>query len=282
MSPAKAKTRPVRQDQRKNSLYLLYSLVSRDFKLKYRRSVLGIVWSILNPLLMMIVMTLIFSNMFRWDFGQYPYALYLILGHVLFTMFQEGSNSALRSIIEAGPLIMKVHIAKIVFPTEKVFFAVVNFLFSLFAVVGVYIFFAITAPEYAFSLYKVIAAPVVIILLIFFTLGIAYLVSALTVFFRDIEHLWNVLTTLWFYLTPVFWPYEVLRDRGIDWVYTVIQFNPMYHFVTCFRETMTGINLDSDIGTMHELGYCAVFAFVTFAIGLFVFRRLENKFIMYL
>ncbi len=272
-----------RQNQRRNGLYLLYSLVSRDFKIKYRRSVLGVVWSILNPLLMMIVMTIIFSNMFRFEFNLYPYALYLILGHVLFTLFQEGSNSALRSIIDAGSLIKKVHVNKIVFPTEKVFFAVVNFLFSLIAVVGVYIFFNVTEPGvYAFTLNRIIAVPVILILVIVFTLGISYLVSALTVFFRDIEHLWNVLTTLWFYLTPVFWPYDVLRDRGFDWVYTIIQFNPMYHFVTAFRHAMTGIAQESDIALTSEIGLCAIFAFVTFGVGLLVFRALQKRFILYI
>ncbi len=267
----------------RNSLYLLYNLVSKDFKLKYRRSILGVIWSILNPLLMMLVMTLIFSNLFRFEFDDYPFALYLILGQVFFTLFQEGTNSSLRSIIDSAPLIKKIHIEKIIFPTEKVLFAVVNFLFSLLAVYGVLIFFAFIDPTpYAFSAYKMIGVPVLLVLLIFFTLGVSYLVSALTVFFRDIEHLWGVLTTLWFYLTPIFWPYEVLRDRGFEWVYTIIQFNPMYHFVTCFRQMMTGINLESDLGTIPEVGLCAIFAGVTFGVGLLVFRGLQKRFIFYI
>lgn len=276
MSKAKQTGKSTRPKQSKNSLYLLYNLVSRDFKIRYRRSVLGVAWSMLNPLLMMIVMSLIFSNIFRFQFDMYPYAIYLLLGQVFFTIFQDGTNGSLRSIIDAAPLIKKVYVEKIIFPTEKVFFAVVNFCFSLIAVLLVLMFFGMVPS------WKIILVPVLLLLLIFFTLGAGYLISSLTVFFRDIEHLWSVLTTLWFYLTPIFWPYDALAGNGLSWVYTIIQFNPMYHFVACFRQMVTGVALPSDIGVTAELGLCAAFAVVTFAVGLFTFKKLEKKFILYI
>lgn len=262
--------------QNKNSLYLLYNLVSRDFKIRYRRSVLGVAWSMLNPLLMMIVMSLIFSNIFRFQFDMYPYAVYLLLGQVFFTIFQDGTNGSLKSIIDAAPLIKKIYVAKIIFPTEKVFFSIVNFCFSLIAVMLVLLFFGMIPS------WKLILVPVLLLLLVLFTLGTSYLISALTVFFRDVEHLWGVLTTLWFYLTPVFWPYDALAGNGISWIYTIIQFNPMYHFISCFRQMVTGVALPSDFGIGVELGLCAVFAVVTFAVGLFTFKKLEKKFILYI
>lgn len=262
--------------QNKNSLYLLYNLVSKEFKLKYRRSVLGVLWSMLNPLLMMIVMALIFSNIFRFQFDMYSYAIYLILGQTLFAIFQEGTNGSLRSIIDAAPLIKKVYVEKIIFPTEKVFFAFVNFLFSLIAVAAVMLFFGMVPS------WKLVGLPVLLVLLALFTLGASYLNSALTVYFRDIEHLWSVLATVWFYFTPIFWPLEALANNGIEWVYTVIQFNPMYHFVACFRQMVTGISLPTDVGVVMELGYCSVFAVITFAVGLFVFKKFEKKFILYI
>ena len=276
MSKAKQTGKSTRPKQSKNSLYLLYNLVSRDFKIRYRRSVLGVAWSMLNPLLMMIVMSLIFSNIFRFQFDMYPYAIYLLLGQVFFTIFQDGTNGSLRSIIDAAPLIKKVYVEKIIFPTEKVFFAVVNFCFSLIAVLLVLMFFGMVPS------WKIILVPVLLLLLILFTLGAGYLISSLTVFFRDIEHLWGVLTTLWFYLTPIFWPYDALAGNGLSWVYAIIQFNPMYHFVACFRQMVTGVALPSDIGVTAELGLCAVFAVVTFAVGLFTFKKLEKKFILYI
>ncbi len=272
-----AETKALTQDrQQRNSLYLLGNLVSKEFKLKYRRSVLGIVWSMLNPLLMMIVMALIFSNIFRFSFDMYPFAVYLILGQTFFAVFQDGSNGSLRSIIDAAPLIKKVRVQKIIFPTERVLFAGVNFCFSLIAVALVMIFFGMVPS------WKAVLVPVLLALLLVFTLGVGYLISSLVVFFRDVEHLWGVLTTIWFYLTPIFWPYEALMQNGIEWVFQLIQFNPMFHFVACFRQLVTGISLPSDFGVTVELGLCAVFAFVTFFVGLLVFKKLEKKFILYI
>lgn len=276
MSKAKQTGKSTRTKQNKNSLYLLYNLVSRDFKIRYRRSVLGVAWSMLNPLLMMIVLSLIFSNIFRFQFDAYPYAIYLLLGQVFFTIFQDGTNGSLRSIIDASGLIKKVYVEKIIFPTEKVFFAVVNFCFSLIAVTLVLFFFGMVPS------WKIIALPALLVLLVVFTLGMSYLISSLTVFFRDIEHLWGVMTTLWFYLTPIFWPYDALAGNGLNWVYTIIQLNPMYHFVACFRQMVTGVPLPSDIGVAAELGLCTVFAVVTFAVGLITFKKLEKKFILYI
>lgn len=276
MSESTRGTKASGKQANKNSLYLLANLVSRDFKLRYRRSVLGVVWSMLNPLLMMIVMALIFSNIFRFEFNLYPFAIYLILGQVFFTVFQDGTNGALRSIIDAAPLIKKVRVEKIIFPTEKVFFAIVNFAFSLIAVLAVFVFFGMVPS------WKIVFAPVLLALLGIFTLGISYLISSLTVFFRDIEHLWSVLTTVLYYFTPIFWPYDALQSFGVDWVYNIIQFNPMYHFVSCFRQICTGYPLPSDPSFVFEIGLCAVFAVVTFAVGLFTFKKLEKKFILYI
>ena len=259
-----------------NSLYLLFNLVSREFKLRYRRSVLGIVWSMLNPLLMMIVMALIFSNIFRFSFDLYPFAVYLILGQTFFSVFQDGTNRSLRSIIDAAPLIQKIQVNKIVFPTEKVVFAGVNFCFSLIAIALVMLFFRMIPS------WQIILIPILLLFLLAFTLGVSYIISACVVFFRDVEHLWSVIITIWFYFTPIFWPYEALAGNGFGWVFTLIQFNPMYHFVATFRQITTGVSLPSDISVMAEFGICALFAAVSFALGLLIFKKLEKKFILYI
>lgn len=275
MRPAANQINKRSTQQNKNSLYLLYNLISKEFKLKYRRSILGVAWSILNPLLMMIVMALIFTNIFRFEFNMYPYAIYLILGQTLFAVFQDGTNGSLQSIIDYAPLIKKVRVEKIIFPTEKVLFAVVNFFFSLIAVVGVMAFFQMVPS------WMVILTPVLLILLTLFTLGVGYIVATLAVFFRDMIHLWGVLMTVWFYFTPIFWPLEALGGGKITWVMSLIQFNPMYHFVACFRQMVTGVSLSSDIGVFTELGFCAIFALVTFIVGLIVFKKNEKRFILY-
>ena len=254
----------------RNSLYLLYNLVSKDFKLKYRRSVLGVLWSVLNPLLQMIVMVLVFTNIFRFDIENFP--VYLILGQVLMTLVTDATTNAMSSILDAAPLIKKIYIEKIIFPTEKNFFAVVNFALSLIAVAGVMIWFRI--PPHLTMLY----IPLLLIYVVVFSLGLSYFLSAVAVYFRDTMHLWTVFTTLWFYLTPVFWPIEALAQNGISWMYNVILFNPMYHYLLCFRDVM----MYNTWPSLTENLICIGFAAVTFAIGLLVFRKLEKKFILYI
>lgn len=257
------------KEQRKNSYYLLYNLVSKDFKLKYRRSILGVLWSVLNPLLSMIVMVLVFTNIFRFDVENYP--LYLILGQVLMTLMTDSTSSAMGSIIEAAPLIQKIYIKKIIFPTEKCLFGTVNFLLSLIAVAGVMLWFHV-APSA-----KMILLPIIILYVLAFSLGISYFISAISVFFRDVMHLWDVITTLWLYLTPIFWPIEALAQNGISWMYQVILCNPMYHYVQYFRDIM----MYNTWPSLTENLICIAFSLGSLAIGLFTFKKLEKKFILY-
>ena len=245
--------------------FILSSLVSKDFKLKYRRSVLGVAWSVLNPLLMMVVLSAVFSYMFRFDIENFP--LYLILGQTLFTMMQNSSTSAMLSIIEASSLIKKVKIDKIVFPLEKVLFELLNYAISLIAVAAVMVYFQV------FPDWNIIFLPLLLLYMIIFCTGLGMLLSALAVFFRDTVHLWGVLCIAWTYMTPLFYPVELLTD----WMLKIMQFNPMYHYVTYLRDiAMWHITPDLKTNLI-----CLGFAVVQFAIGLFVFRKMENKFILY-
>lgn len=262
-----------RKQIRKSTVFILKQLVTRDFKLKYRRSVLGVVWSVLNPLLMMAVLTLVFSTMFRFDIENYP--VYLILGMTLFSLMADSTNAGMLSIIDSSALLKKVRIEKVVFPLEKVFFAVVNYLFSFIAVLGVMLFFRISPSP------TMLAFPLLLIYVFLFCTGISLLLSALTVFFRDVIHLWSVVITAWNYLTPVFWPESYLENlsgglQGL--LLTVEHLNPMYYFISYMRQIMM-------YGTMPDLQFnlmCLLFAVVTFAVGLFVFRKTEHKFILYI
>jgi len=226
---------------------------------------------------MMVVMVLIFTNIFRWTFDAYSFPVYLILGQTMFTIFQDATTSAMSSIIVAAPLIKKVHIQKIVFPTANCLFAFVNFIISLIAV------FLVMLVCNMIPSWKLILLPVLLLFMLLFCLGISYLISALAVYFHDVMHLWGVITTVLFYFTPIFWPYGALANNGIEWVYNLIQFNPLFHFVSCFRQMATGVALSQvDIGILPELAICAGFGIVTFVIGLLVFRKLEKKFILYI
>ena len=246
--------------------FILQQLVSKDFKLRYRRSVLGVVWSVLNPLLMMIVMSFVFSYFLRGSSVE-NYPLYLIVGNITFSLMNESTSAGLRSIIDAAPLLKKVRVDRWVFPVQKVFSAAFNFSFSLIAVAVVMLFFRVVPTWHIVWMIPALA------LLMVFCMGISLLIGSLAVFFRDICHLWSVVITAWTYATPLFYPASILPD----WMMTVEQFNPMYHFVTYFRE----IVLWGQAPGLQENLLCLLFGIVTFAIGLAVFRKLQSRFILY-
>lgn len=253
-------------DRIRHDGFIVASLVSKDFKLKYRRSVLGVVWSVLNPLLMMCVLTAVFSTFFRFQIENYP--LYLILGNTLFALAMDGASSAMHSIIDSSSLIKKVRIDKIIFPIEKVLFQLVNFAISLIAVAIVMAFFQIPLTPNLFLL------PLLLIYVCMFSLGLGLLLSALAVFFRDVLHIWGVLQTAWMYATPLFYPTDILPN----WMLSIEAFNPLYHYVTYFRD----IALWGNTPGLGENLICLGMAAATLAVGILVFRKLQRKFILYI
>ncbi len=249
----------------KQNWFVLSTLVSKDFKLKYRRSILGVLWSLLNPLLMMIILSAVFSYMFRFSIDNYP--VYLILGQTLFTLMIDATTNGMNSIIDAAPLIKKIRVEKIIFPIEKVLFALLNFVISLIAVVGVMLFFQITPT------FNILFLPLLLVYMLLFSTGLSMLLSALAVFFRDIIHLWSVVTTAWMYATPVFYPLSLLPE----YLQQAMVANPMYQFVTYFRDIM----MNGVCPTLETNLICFAMATVTFIVGLVVFRKTQNKFILF-
>ena len=245
--------------------FTITSLVSRDFKLKYRRSALGVLWSVLNPLLMMIVLSVVFSAFFKFSIENYP--LYVILGNVMFALMADSTSGAMNSIIESSSLIKKIRIEKLIFPLEKVLFQLVNFCISLIAVAAVMIFFRVMPHV------SLLALPLLLLYVVLFSAGIGMALSALSVFFRDICHLWSVVVTAWTYATPLFYPVEILPD----WAVPLMQYNPMYHYVTYFRDLI----LNGTVPGLQENLLCLGMAVVAFAIGLLIFKKTEKKFILY-
>ncbi len=249
--------------------FILRELVGKDFKLKYRRSALGVAWSVLNPLLMMVVMSAVFSSFMRMNdpsLGSYP--VYLILGNTAFSLMSDATSSGMTSIIGASSLLKKVKINRYVFPVQKVLFAGVNYCFSLIAVALVMLFFQVPLTPLALLL------PVAVILLLVFCIGVSLLLSAASVFFRDVIHLWSVFLTAWTYATPLFYSASILPD----WMMVVEQFNPMYLYITFIREILLW-------GTMPSLSLilrCVAFSLGSLLVGWLVFRKNEHKFILYI
>ncbi|MBR2683401.1 MAG: ABC transporter permease [Atopobiaceae bacterium] len=254
---------------RMRDIFILRQLVLKDFKLKYRRSVLGVAWSVLNPLLMMAVMVAVFSHFMRGNdpsIGNYP--LYLILGNTAFQLMNDATNNGTRSIIDAASLLKKVKINRYVFPVEKVLFAGVNYALSLVAIGFVMLFYRAPLTPLALLL------PMPVFLLMVFCIGLSLMLSAAAVFFRDVIHLWTVIITAWTYATPLFYSINILPE----WMVALENFNPMYHYVTFIRDVILWQRIPASITVLG----CVVSALISLAIGVIVFKRHERKFILYI
>lgn len=256
-------------------IFILKQLVGKDFKIKYRRSFLGVAWSVLNPLLMMIVMAIVFTTIFaqRRNGSVTPemYPLYLIVGNVTFAVMSDSTSQALSSIIYASSLLKKVKVHRFVFPVQKVLFSLVNFAFSLIAVAIVMLWFHVVPT------WHLLLLPVCLILLMFFCMGVGLLLSAATVFFRDVMHLWSVVLTAWTYFTPIFWTTDFILK--MPHILRVLMYaNPMYNYLQFMRD----IFLFQTCPTPLEFGLCVAWAVIAMAIGYTVFHKNEHKFILYI
>ena len=245
---------------------LLYDLVSRDIKTKYRRSVLGIFWSVLNPLLMMLVLSVIFSKVFNQSLQ--TFTVYYLTGYIMFNFVSESTNFSMVSIIHSAGLIKKVYIPKIVFPLEKCLFSLVNFGFSLIAAIIVFIL-ARVQPTWTMLLFFI---PV--IYLFIFAFGFSLILATLNTFFRDVGYLYGVFVTLWMYLTPIIYPLTTLPALMQSLIRIL---NPLYHYVDYFRQvTLYGV-----IPSLEANLICIAYSLIFLFIGVTVFQKHQNKFIFY-
>ncbi|WP_037368662.1 ABC transporter permease [Selenomonas ruminantium] len=246
--------------------YLLYVLVMRDIKKKYRRSVLGVVWSMLNPLLMMIITAMVFSTLFRFNVENY--VLYLLIGQVTFTFFSESTNFAMGSILENGSLIKKVYVPKYLFPFSRVVSSCVNLLFTIPAIIIMMVYTG-QIPDW-----HIITFLLPLLLMLIFCLGVGLILSAGVVYFRDMFHLYGVVLTGLNYATPIFYPEQIVPQE----YRFLLDYNPLYYFVRSFREVLYSGGMPSWDNTL----LCLVMAITTLVAGVVIFRRAQNHFILYI
>lgn len=245
---------------------LLRELVVRDVKLKYRRSFLGYIWSILNPLLIMIVMTLVFSQMFQRGIDNFP--VYLLTGNIMFEFVNSSTHMAMYSVLDNAALIKKIYVPKYIFTLARITSAMVDLVFSLGALLLVMI---VTRSQFHWHM---LAIPVVIAQVYIFACGIGFILSAANVFFRDIQYIYNAFTVAWMYVTPIFYPIELLPD-WLRWV--VEHLNPMYYYIQHFRDLVCYGQLPS--AYIFWGGW--IIGIVMLAFGLFIFKKTQDNFILY-
>ena len=246
---------------------LIRELIVRDIKLKYRRSFLGYVWSVLNPLLIMIVMTVVFSAMFKRNIENFP--VYLLTGRMTFDFMRQSTTNAMSAVTKNAPLLKKTYIPKYIFTLAKVSSCFLDFIFSLGALAIVMI--VTRSRVYP----TVLLTPYVILQLYLFCLGLGFLLGALNVFFRDILYIYNAVLTAWTYLTPLFYPIEALPNN----LQVVIKFaNPMYYYVASMRDLVLYGRLPGPRlfwgGWIFAIGMCVL--------GIYVFDKNKDRFILYI
>lgn len=246
---------------------LMAQLVSRDIKLKYRRSFLGYLWSVLNPLLIMCVMTVVFSTMFKRNIENFP--VYLFCGQLMFNFMNTSTHQAIYSITGNASLLKKTYVPKYIFTVSKISSGLVDFFFSLGALLLVMI---VTRAKFSFYLLLV---PVVAFELYVFCVGLGMFLAQANVFFRDIQYIYNAVTTAWMYLTPIFYPIDALPEN-VMWL--IKHLNPMYFYVGQFRDLVYYCQLP---GPKIIFAGCVTSLLMLF-IGIKSFMKTQDNFILYI
>lgn len=246
--------------------FLLKQLVSRDFKVKYKRSVLGMAWSFLNPLLTMTVQYLVFSTLFKSNVPNY--VVYLLTGIIFFNYFSETVSLGMTSITGNASLINKVYLPKYIYPVSKVFSSFINFALSLIPLFLVMLF---TGTKFHLSMILLIYD---LICFIGFVIGMVLILSTLMVFFRDVQFLWSVLSMVWMYLTPIFYPASIIPEKFL----TIYKMNPMYQYITFARIVI----IDGISPAPSTYLWCLLCTIVSLAFGIVIFRKQKEKFILYI
>lgn len=246
--------------------FLLKQLVQRDFKTKYKRSILGVLWSFMNPLLTMMVMYIVFSTLFKSNIVNFP--VYLLSGIVCWNFFSEVTGSCLTSITGNTALITKVYVPKYMYPLSRTISSTVNLGLSLIPLV---IVMMLTGTRLTV---RILLLPFPIICLFLFSFGMGLLLASMMVFFRDTQFLWGVISILWMYLTPIFYDAEIIPAQYM----TLYKMNPLYHIIRIMRILL--INGVSPEPKAYLL--CAAASLIPLILGALVFKKTQDRFVLYL
>lgn len=246
--------------------FLIQQLISRDFKTKYKRSVLGMAWSFLNPLLTMFVQYLVFSTLFKSNIPNYP--VYLLTGIVFMNFFNEAVSMGMTSITGNASLIKKVYMPKYIYPVSRVLSSLVNF---GFAIIPLFLVMVVTRTAFRPALLLLLFD---VLCMLGFIIGMGLLLTTAMTFFQDTQFLWGVVSLMWMYLTPIFYPESIIPEKML----TLYHMNPMYQYITFARVCIIdGVSPDP---TAYL--WCLLSAGIVLMLGILVFKREQDKFVLYL
>ena len=250
-------------------------LISRDFKRKYKRSVLGVVWSLLYPILMMTVMAMVFSHMFKFKVEGTNYLVYLMTGIIMWNYFSEASNTAMTSIVDNFGLINKVYIPKYIFPLSKCLFVGINFVLTLIPWLGLILLTKVGVGTYpaSINIYYLII-PYIFFCLLLFTVGMGLMLSCVSVFLRDVFYIYGIILTIWNYFTPVFYNIDILPPK----LQALFKFNPLFQIIDSVRS----IVLYGKCPSLMTLSIIGITGISSLLVGTIIFKKNQDKFIYYI
>ncbi len=241
---------------------LIYQLVRRDIVTRYKRSVLGIAWTMLQPLGMMIVMAIVFSNLFH-QVESYP--SYILSGLITWTFFSQTTTAAIHQIVWGGQLLHRIYLPRTSFAVSAIGTGIINLLFSL---VPLIVIMLITGRPIRLS---VIFIPISMILLAAFALGIGLILSTLAIYFPDVSEMYQIVLVAWMYITPIIYPEEILPKAYRFWITNL---NPMYHLIKIFRMPL----YEGVFPGRIELAIASGIAIFTLVIGWLFFAKKADEF----
>ena len=248
-------------DRVQQYLFVIRELVSREIKRKYARSTLGIVWSVLNPLLTMAVMSMIFSTIFKRSIDNFP--IYYLTGSVFWSLFTGATSSALTSMVDNKNLLIKVKLPMRVFPLARCCTALANFGYSMIAYVIMLVVFRVK-PNINMLLFLLFAAG-----LFMFSVGMGYILSVLYVLFGDIKHLYSVVLTMWMYMSAIFYPVESISPM----MRRIVIRNPVYNYIACARQCV----LDGVAPTWEQWARLFIWSVGVYVVGCMYFKKMKNR-----
>ena len=241
---------------------LLQLLVVNRIKTRYKRSVLGVVWTLLNPLLNTLVITIAFSQLFRFDLENYP--IYLLVGLLFWNFFAQTTNDAMQTLIWGSSLIKRIYIPRTIFAVTVVGNGIINFILAIVPLTIIMIGFHQPIKP------SMILLPVAILIMSLFTLGFSLFISTLAVFFVDVVDMYSVLLSAWFYLTPIIYPFSIVPAS----LAIYLKLNPLFPLVNLFRT----IIYSGEVPSIFAFSEGAGIALVSFVIGWWIFTKRVDEF----
>jgi ABC-type polysaccharide/polyol phosphate export permease len=241
---------------------LLLLLVTNSIKTRYKRSTLGVLWTLLNPLLNTLVLTIAFQQIMRFDVENYT--IYLLVGLLFWTFFSQTTTQAMNTLIWGSNLLKRIYVPRTIFAVSVLGNGLINFLLSLIPLAAIMLF---TRHPFHQTL---LLLPVAILLMAMFTLGLSLFISALAVFFVDVVDIYSILLQALFYLTPIIYPLSMIPDR----IARFIQLNPMTTMVDLFRSLIYTGQMPSVGLTLAAVGLSVS----SLIIGWWVFTKRVDEF----